>query len=322
MKRLFVTTMIAAFAFGTIAFASDEVNIGYVLAGPDDYYNVSAEVVRLYAEKQGWNMTVLNSEYTPEKEIANFEDLISMGVDGIMCIAANNESVQTAADLAAEAGIPTVFISSGPAENYTAFVTGNWAYMGHEHAKYLNENMPDAKVALVAGVAGQDIATLITDAFKADFKGEIVAEKDCNWSRSEAMDYTQDLISSGEEIDVIFTYNDEMAAGAQQALEEAGYAPGEILIASNNGKPIGIEMIKDGWISLDIECAPTTEAYMGALAMQAILDGKEVNQDIYNMAIDVTADTIDDAVTWDPQEFMDNADTLAPYDETMALILK
>ena len=306
----------------TEAAPADGITIGYVIAGPDDYYNVSAEVVKLYGAKQGWEVITLNSEYTPEKEISNFEDLIAMGVDGIMCIAANSESVQTAANLAAEAGIPTVFVSSGPAENFDTLVTGNWTYSGLTHAKYLNENMPGAKVALVEGASGQGIANLIHEAFVATYEGEIVAEHDCNWSREEAMTYTQDLIASGTEVDVIFTYNDEMAAGAQQALEEAGYMPGEIWLCSNNGKPVGLDMLKNGWMLLDIEFAPTSEAYVGAMAMQALLEGKEVNQLIDNPAISLTPDNTEDALTWDPAEFVNNAETLLNMDDTWALILK
>ena len=302
--------------------AEDKVTIGYVIAGPDDYYNVSAEVVKLYGEKQGWEVVILNSEYTPEKEISNFEDLIAMDVDGIMCIAANSESVQTAANMAAEAGIPTVFVSSGPAENYNTLVTGNWTYSGKTHAEYLNQVMPNAKVALVEGTSGQGIANLIHEAFVDTFSGEIVAEHDCNWSREEAMTYTQDLIASGTEVDVIFAYNDEMAAGAQQALEEAGYAPGEIKICSNNGKPIGLDMLAKGWVMLDIEFAPTSEAYVGALAMHALLDGKEVKPLIDNPAISLTAENIDEALTWDPAEFVANAESLLDMDATMATILK
>ena len=302
--------------------ADDKITIGYVIAGPDDYYNVSAEVVKLCGEQNGWEVVVLNSEYTPEKEISNFEYLIAMEVDGIMCIAANSESVQTAANLAAEAGIPTVFVSSGPAENYDTLVTGNWTYSGKTHAEYLNEHMPDAKVALVEGTSGQGIANLIHEAFVETFQGEIVAEHDCNWSREEAMTYTQDLIASGTEVDVIFTYNDEMAAGAQQALEEAGYAPGEIWICSNNGKPVGLDMLEKGWMLLDIEFAPTSEAYIGVLAMQALLEGKEVNQLIDNAAICLTADNINEALSWDPEEFVANVESLMDVEATLATILK
>lgn len=299
--------------------------IGFVVAGPDDYYNVSAETVEAFGKEAGWNVIVLNSEYTNEKEISNFEDLIAMNVDGIMCIAANTESAQTATQLANEAGVPVVFVAGGPGEGAgvpDSFVTGNWTFAGEEHARYLNETMPDCKAALVGGVAGQGISNQITDAFKENFKGEIVAEQDCNWSREDAMSYTQDLISAGTEMDVIFAYNDEMAAGVQQALEEAGYQPGEIGILSNNGKPIGQQMLKDGWILYDIEFAPTSEAYIGALIMQAILEGKEVNASVENAAICLNRDNIDQALTWDAKQFVMEDFKLLDMDAIMDSILK
>ncbi len=299
--------------------------IGFVVAGPDDYYNVSAETVEVFGKDAGWNVVVLNSEYTNEKEISNFEDLIAMNVDGIMCIAANTESAQTATQLANEAGVPVVFVAGGPGEGAgvpDSFVTGNWTFAGEEHARYLNETMPDCKVALVGGVAGQGISNQITDAFKANFKGEIVAEQDCNWSREDAMSYTQDLISAGTEMDVIFAYNDEMAAGVQQALEEAGYQPGEVGILSNNGKPIGQQMLKDGWILYDIEFAPTSEAYIGALIMQAILEGKEVNASVENAAICLNANNIDQALTWEAEKFVKEDYQLLDMDAIMDAILK
>jgi len=304
---------------------SAQFKVGYVVAGPDDYYNVSAEVVKLAGAERGWEVTILNSEYTPELEISNVEDLIAKGVDGILVLAANMESAQTATQKANAAGIPIVFIAGGPAEGEgvpNAIVAGNWAFSGEWHANNLNEVKPDAKVVLAAAVAGQDIGTLITDNFKKNFKGTIVSEQYCNWSRSETLAYIQDLIASNLDFDVIFAYNEEQAAGAKQALEENGYKPGDVWIISNNGKPIGIEMLEQGWMHYTIEFAPTTEAYVGLLAMEAILEGKEVKAFIENPAVCISADNLDDAITWDPEKFVKEDYKKMDMDAVMASILK
>lgn len=305
--------------------ATDKKTVGYIIAGPDDYYNVSAEVVKLAGAQRGWDVTILNSEYAPEKEISNVEDLIAKNVDGILILAANMESAQTATQKANAAGIPIVFVAGGPAEGTgvpDSIVAGNWAFSGEWHSKNLNDVFPDAKVALAAAVAGQDIGTLITDAFKANFKGEIVSEQFCNWSRSETLAYVQDLISSNKEFDVIFAYNEEQAAGAKQALEENGYNPGDVWIISNNGKDIGIEMINAGWMQYTIEFAPTTEAYVGVLAMEAIFNGKEVKSFIENPAVCISKDNIESAITWDAAKFVSEDYLKMDMDAVMASILK
>ncbi|MCE5190022.1 MAG: sugar ABC transporter substrate-binding protein [Eubacteriales bacterium] len=306
------------------AAAEKTIKIGFVNAGPDDYYNVSAEIISKAGAQRGWEVTVLNSEYTPEKEISNVEDLIAMGVDGIMIIAANMESAQTATQKANEAGIPIVFVAGGPAKGEgvpTTVVAGNWAFSGQWHANNLNEVFPDAKVILAEAVAGQDIGTLITDNFESNFKGEVVGKQYCNWSRSETLAYVQDLIAKNQEMDVIFAYNEEQAAGAKQALEENGFKPGDVWIISNNGKPLGLEMIQDGWMQYTVEFAPTTEAYVGVLAMEAVLAGKEVKPFIENPAVCISADNIGDAITWDPEQFLTSDYQKMDMDAIMASIL-
>ena len=328
MKRitasLLALLMLAALACSMPAIAEQK-SVGYIVAGPDDYYNVSAEVVKLIGAEKGWDVTILNSEYTPELEISNVEDLIAKEVDGILILAANMESAQTATQKANEAGIPIVFVAGGPAEGAgvpDSIVAGNWAFSGEWHGQNLNEVKPDAKVALAAAVAGQDIGTLITDAFKANFTGDIVSEQYCNWSRSETLAYVQDLIAANRDFDVVFAYNEEQAAGAKQALEENGFNPGDVWILSNNGKDIGIEMIQQGWLMYTIQFAPTTEAYVGVLTMEALLDGKEVKPFIENPAICISIDNIDDAMSWDPVQFASEDCKKLDLDHLMSTILK
>lgn len=283
MKRLVMLLLALLLLLSCVSFAEEGgIKVGYVVAGPDDYYNVSAEVIRLAGEQRGWEVVVLNSEYVPEKEISNVEDLITMGVDGIFVLAANMESAQTATQKANEAGIPIVFIAGGPGEGIgvpDSIVAGNWYFSGTWHAKNLNEVFPDAKVALAMGVAGQDIGNLITEGFKEYYTGEIVNEQYCDWSRAGGLEFAQNMIAAMTDVDVIFAYNEEIAAGVKQAYEEAGYQPGEVWIISNNGKEIGLQMLEEGWMQYTIEFAPTTEAYTGFLTMEALLEGKEGQRD-------------------------------------------
>lgn len=325
MKKLASLLLVLILALTGFALAEDKIEIGFVSAGPDDYYNVSAEVVKLAGAKLGWEVTVLNSEYTPEKEISNVEDLITKGVDGILIIAANMDSAQTATQKANEAGIPIVFVAGGPGAGAgvpDSIVAGNWTFSGDWHAKNLNEVKPGAKVALAMGVAGQDIGNLITEAFKAAFEGEIVEEQYCDWSRAAGMEFAQNLISKMTEVDVIFAYNEEIAAGVKQAYEEAGYQPGEVWIISNNGKAIGLEMLAGNWMQYTIEFAPTSEAYAGVLTMKAILEGKEVNAVVDNPAVCLSAENLDQAITWDPAEFVENVDSIIDVAALEASIIK
>ena len=62
----------------TTAPASDAVKgktIGFVNAGPDDYYAKVGSAIKAIATGYGMNYVEVNSDYKPEKELANVQDL-------------------------------------------------------------------------------------------------------------------------------------------------------------------------------------------------------------------------------------------------------
>lgn len=285
--------------------------IGYVVAGPDDYYNVSAQVVEKECEKLGWEATVLNSEYNQAKELSNVEDLIAKDVDGILILVANGDSSQRACKLANDAGVPIVFVASEPNKGEgkpDSVVSANWTDAGITYGELIAEKYPGSKVAIVAGVAGQNISdvvtTSLTDTLKEkDPTSEIVELQYGEWTRGKALEVTQDILASGKEIDIFFFANEEMCAGGVKALEEAGKNPDDYIILSANGKDIGLEMIEQGWLDFTIEFAPTTEAYYAFHALKGLIEGKDVKSVIDNPGIELTRENLSDAITWDPEQF-------------------
>ena len=88
MKKL-VTIMLAVtilFAVATSAFAQKSVagkKIGFVNAGPDDYYAQFGKTLVAVAKSYGMTVTELNSNYKPEQELANVQDFVrEVVVDG------------------------------------------------------------------------------------------------------------------------------------------------------------------------------------------------------------------------------------------------
>ena len=61
----------------------------------------------------------------------------------------------------------------------------------------------------------------------------------------------------GDDIDVIYSHNDEMTLGALPEIEKAGYAPGkDIIIISIDGGQEAIDVLKEGKINCVVECTP------------------------------------------------------------------
>ncbi len=59
-------------------------------------------------------VTELNSDYKPEKELANVQDLIAKGVEAIAVITAGAAGSAATIEAANDAGVPIFFIAGKP----------------------------------------------------------------------------------------------------------------------------------------------------------------------------------------------------------------
>ncbi len=104
----------------TTAPASDAVKgktIGFVNAGPDDYYAKVGSAIKAIATGYGMNYVEVNSDYKPEKELANVQDLAAKGVDAIIVITAGAAGSAASVKAANDANIPIFFIAGKPQVN-------------------------------------------------------------------------------------------------------------------------------------------------------------------------------------------------------------
>ncbi len=284
--------------------------IGFIIAGPDHYYQTNYDTfARAASENDGWETLFLNSEWSFEKELANVEDLIQKKVDAIVLQTNNAEGVLEACKKSLDAGIPFYLIAGSPVPSDivpTCVVEGNWAVAGTNAANVINENYPDGcKVAIIGGVSGQTVDGAITDGFEEQIAAlgadiEIVFNQPGEWQREKAMNVMQDLIASKTEYDVLFCYNEDMSDGALQIMKE-GNAKKPIVTC--NGKDIGQTMVKDGDVLATTEFAPTKEGYLMYLAVKANFEGKTVAENIPNAGLLLTIDNIDEAIPWDVDQF-------------------
>ncbi len=287
--------------------------IGFIIAGPDHYYQTNYDVFeRASRENEGWETLFLNSEWSFEKELSNVEDLIQKKVDAIVLQTNNAEGVLEACKKSLDAGIPFFVIagSTVPADiTPTCTVEGNWSVAGVNAATVLKDQFPDGcKLALITGVPGQTVdggirAGLDETNEALDAKIEIVYDQPGDWQRDKAMNAMQDLIASKIEFDALFVYNEDMADGCLQIMKEANITKPMV---SCNGKDLGQAMLKNGDLIATTEFAPTKEGYLMYLAVKAVFDGKTLEPNIPNAGVYLTPENVAEAIPWDVNEFFDN----------------
>jgi simple sugar transport system substrate-binding protein len=97
------------------------------------------------------------------------------------------------------------------------------------------------------------------EVIEGDSRFEIVRSQSGEFTRAKGKEVMEAFIKAEgqNKIDVLFAHNDDMAIGAIQAIEEAGFKPGaDIRIVSIDGVRGAFEAMKDGKLNATVECNP------------------------------------------------------------------
>lgn len=288
------------------------VKIGFVNAGPDDYYAQFGNTFKAIAETYGMDVTELNSDYKPEKELANVQDLIAKGVEAIAVITAGAAGSASTIEAANEAGVPIFFIAGKPdmkeGTSLTGHVTDNFVIMGYQIGNWVAENYPGSKGVFIPGFLGQGPAEgeiVGTElALSENNMPELFFTKSSEWQRTLAIPITQDLVASGREFDVIYACNEETAAGVIQVFEEMN-VKGKVIV-SFNGKEEGWAWLKSGQMAATSPNPPSLNADLCVQQIVRHLTGEPFLQYLQIMPWDVlTNENLDQAIPWITNDYLE-----------------
>lgn len=283
-----------------------EFNVGFVQTGPEFYYQRQADGFKAAMETAGVNTTVLNSEGNAEKERANIELLVTKNVDAIAMFATSSNGAQQAAQLCNDADIP-LFLLAAPAADgpgkVASTISYSWEEMGRQIGNWIVNNYPqETNVAIIEGIAGQEIANLISKGCEDALKNsgiEVIAKQPADWDRLKAMAVMQDMLTANLDIDIVYVHNEDMAAGVVQVLKESNKLNNPIKVVSNNGSPEGIEMIKDGDLLATCANSPSYEGAVAAITIYDYLNGKKIPEKVSTPLSVNTKETVDEINTWE-----------------------
>ena len=285
--------------------------VGFVNAGPDDYYAQFGDAFKAIGETVGLTVVEMNSDYSPEQELANVQDLIASGVDAIAVITAGAAGSAESIRAAYEADVPIFFIAGRPelipGTDLTGHVTDNFVMMGYLIGQWVAENYPDAKTVNIPGFLGQGPAEGEIVGFdlaleEAGMEPAVLLASS-EWQRTLAIPIAQDLIASGREFDVLFACNEETFFGVLQVFEELGVE--DKVIVSNNGKDDAWPHLIDGTLAATVPNPPSLNADICIQQIIRHFNGEDFVQYLQIRPPGVlTADNIDTAIPWTVSDYL------------------
>ena len=257
------------------------------------------------AAKSGAKITVTDydSQNSAATQLQNAQDVITAGVDLIIISPTDSSSAPEVLELAAENKVPVVIADIGTdSGDFVSFVISSNESGAYDAGKVLMSTMADkgwkgGDVLMItisqARLNGQNRTKGFTRAVE-EAGGKIVQfleSKDYN--RAEAQTQASDMISANPDAHGFFAQHDEAALGSEAAIEESGKA-NDIVLASFDGSPESVELIKQGKI---VAAAMQQPVLMGRISAEVGLKhlrGEQVDKQTEVPTILVTPQNVKD----------------------------
>lgn len=217
-----------------------------------------------------------------ENQIAAIRRFIAYKVDVIAFSPIVEDGWDNVLLEAKEAGIPVILVDrdiNTEQEDLTACVIGADFYSeGVMAGEYLirKANRLGLTELNIVEITGTENSTPMRqrqagfmDTIRDDPRMHILESIDGDFLKSRGAECMRTLLDTyGDEIDVVFSHNDEMTLGALPEIENAGYCPGkDMIIISIDGGQEAIDVLKEGRINCVVECTPK----LGRELMEAAL---------------------------------------------------
>jgi ribose transport system substrate-binding protein len=227
------------------------------------YFAAQGKAAEEEAKKLGATAISADSQNDMMKQIADVEDLLAKGIDGLILNPKDAKGLVPVTKECAKAGVPVVIIDSSidPAADYVTTVqsnnTANGMKVGEWFASAFGDKTP--RIALLSGeqgnVVGEDrrdaVFRGITEAQlrqygKASYV--VVGQGWGGWTTEGGLKAMEDLLTAHKDIDVVLGENDSMVLGAIKAIQEAGKQPMKdiFVFAAADGQKEALQAIKAG----------------------------------------------------------------------------
>lgn len=255
-------------------------------------------IQRIFTKENGYFLIFDNARQKQENQIKAIRSFISQRVDYIVFSPITEYGWETVLQEAKDAGIPVILmdrqVEVSDDKLYTTWVGSDFEQEGELAAQYLaqilEKNGREKEEISIIVLKGTDGATSeigrSTGFHKVAREHEnwhIVEEIDGEYTTTKAKEIMKRVLWQHNDIDVVVSQNDDMTFGALEAMQEAGVIPGEegdMLVISFDAVKSALELVKEGVISVDVECNPEQGAYVEEI-IKAIQDGKEVEKAYY-----------------------------------------
>jgi len=190
-----------------------------------------------------------------DSQAQQIEQVISEKPDVLVVLPQDGEALTPVAQKAEAAGIPVVNIDRlfTQPDAATATILGDNRQIGVLAADYIAEELNcKGKVVEIQGLPGISVTQERTEGFEEQMKKacpdggiEVVAQQPADFNPDKGLTVMENILQSENQIDAVYTHDDDMAQGVVQAIRNSG-RDDEMFLTGVGGSQAAMEQIEEG----------------------------------------------------------------------------
>jgi ribose transport system substrate-binding protein len=260
----------------------------------DEFQTESVSAIEKFLKGVGYDVVTLNADNKTDLQQSQMNDTILLKPAAIVLAAVDFNALQPSIEKARAAGIPVMQfdrqIKATPSDFTSVAGTVEIGYVAAgEIQRLLKEKNGEVKgkVLQVLGDPADPYTLDIQAGFEEkmkEFPGvQIISLPAMQWEASNAGTIVSDQIVANPDIDLIFLHAAHLSVAAVAALEAKGKKPGDVMMISSNGAPVGLDLIRKGWLNVEVEQPLYAQAAAIAMFADKVVNKQEIKPGTYNV---------------------------------------
>ena len=272
-------------ASGSTAPVSGAVTVGLSISTMDNPFFVALrDGAQAEAKAAGINLITVDAQNDAAKQIAGVEDLIQKKVRVILLNPTDSDAVANVVKEATAAGIKVISLDRAVnGAEVSAHIASDNVAGGKMAGEFLLKRLGGkGNLVELEGIPGSSAARERGEGFDSVIAGKpgvkLVAKQPANFDRAQGLTVMENILQGNKDIQGVFAQNDEMALGAQRAIEEAGLK--NVVIVGFDATADAVAAVKAGKLAATVQQKPELIGKMGVDTAKLLIEGKPVDRNI------------------------------------------
>lgn len=234
------------------------------------------------AEEKGFEVITSDAQDDSSTQLNDVEDMLQQDIDVLLINPTDSDAVGSAIGLANAEDVPVITVDRNAEDGeVVTHIASDNVEGGEMAAEFLKEQLgEEGELVELEGIPGASATRERGKGFHNVIDEEddidVVANQSANFDRTEGLSVMENILQSNNEIDAVFSHNDEMALGAVEALDAKGVLD-DVLVVGFDAIGDAKEAIEDGDMDASIAQQPDLIGETAIDAAESIVNDEKID---------------------------------------------